>query len=356
MGPSPYPQQPVFMMPPPGMFKPQRSFTRAIFTTLAGLILTGSIMLNFYLLLAVSLSSGLSGGQGVIRTVITEGDDSQQIAVVPIKGMIGQPTAEKFDAILTTIEKDPTIKGLVIEIETPGGGVTPSDQMYARVMRLRAQKPNFPVVITMGQLATSGGYYVACAGTHLIAQPTTMTGNIGVLMPRFNVAKLADKYGIEEATITAPHQGFKNAGSMFAPVDAKDTQYLQTLIDEMYGNFKTVVITGRGAKLTSKIEEIADGRVFTATQAKTLGLVDDIGYAEKAYAHAAKAAGLTNPTFVRYSPRAPSFFDAFSAESKSNMKVDGAGGVTINGINVTLDAGLLEELGRPRALYLWRGQ
>ena len=144
---------------------------------------------------------------------------------------------------------------------------------------------------------------------------------------------------------------------MFAPLKPEDTKYLQGLIDEMFGNFKSVVTTGRGAKLTAKIDDIADGKVYTAKQALALGLVDEIDYAEKAYARAAQAAGLTNPQIVRYSPRPPSLVEALSgADRESRSTVRGDGGVTVNGVQVNLDAGLLEELGRPQALYMWRGQ
>ncbi len=362
MMPPGYPP-PMFMMPPPGMFnKPRKSFARVIFTTFASILLTASIGLNIYMLVAMGLGGGLglSGGKGIVQTVLVEGDPKEKIAVVPITGVIMEGTFDKFDAVLNAIDKDPTVKGLVIEVETPGGGVTPSDEIYARILRFRAARSaNFPVVVTMGQLATSGGYYVSCAANYVIAQRTTLTGNIGVLMPRYNMSKLAEKYGVEEVTVTAPAKGFKNAGSMLHPIKPDETAYLQGLIDDMYGNFKNVVQTGRQGKLPrdKTIDEIANGKVYTATEAKALGLIDQIGYAPDAYAKAASMAGLTRMHVVKYSPKPPTLMEVLSGgESKSNVKVDGAGGVTINGVNVNLDASLLEELGRPRALYMWRGQ
>ncbi|MEZ0264571.1 MAG: signal peptide peptidase SppA [Phycisphaerae bacterium] len=350
---------PMFMMPPPGMFppgmfKPKRSAGRVFLTVMVSILLSGSIILNVYLGAALGISSGLglSGGQQIIKTTLAEGDKSQKIAVVPVKGVILDGTSNKFDAAMTLVEKDDTIKALVLEIETPGGGVTPSDEMYKRVLRFRQNRPGVPVVVTMGQLATSGGYYVSCAATHVVAQPSTLTGNIGVLMPRYNVAKLAEKYGVEEVTITAPQKGFKNAGSMLSPVKPEETKYLQSLIDEMYANFKAVVVSGRGTKLVGKIDDIADGKVYTAKQALAAGLVDEIGYADDALRHAAKAAGLGKPMVVRYAPRPPSFLEALGgADAKS-----GAGGVTVNGVNVNVDAGFIEQLGTPRPMYMWRGQ
>jgi protease-4 len=212
----------------------------------------------------------------------------------------------------------------------------------------------------MGGLATSGGYYVACAGEYVFAQRTTLTGNIGVIMPRYNVSKLAKAYGVEEVTVTAPAKGFKNAGSMFAPVDEKDNQYLQGLIQNAYDKFTSVVAAGRKGKLTAPVTQIADGKVLSADEALAFGLIDKIGYAADAYDHAASAAKLTNKHVVKYTKRSPSLFDLLgAAEGKSTLSTttdSSTGATTINGININVDSSLLDELARPRPLYLWRGQ
>ena len=226
---------PMFI--PPGMFKPQRSFARTIFTTLATAVFGLSITLNLYLLAFSALGSGFAHSQGVEQTVLVEGDPKEKIAVIPVSGMILTNTAERFNAMLTAAEKDPHVKAIVIDVDTPGGAVTPSDEIHARILRFRQQNPNRPVLVTMGGLATSGGYYVACAGQYVFAQQTTLTGNIGVILPRYNFSKLAKSYGVEEVTVTAPAYGFKNAGSSFAPIDEKDNQYLQDLIIDAYGSF-----------------------------------------------------------------------------------------------------------------------
>lgn len=346
----------MMMMPPPGMFRQRRSFAGIIFTTLATTIFGLSLTLNVYLL----VTSGIGGGgERIHQKVVVEGDLRQKIAVIPVTGTIMSPTADHFDQLLTAAEKDANVKAIVVEVDTPGGAVTASDEIHARIQRFRKDNPNRPVVVTMGGLATSGGYYVSCAGEYVFAQRTTLTGNIGVIMPRYNVSKLAKSYGVEEVTVTAPPDGFKNAGSMFAPVSEKDNQYLQGLIQNAYGKFKGVVTDGRKGKLTDTIDHIADGKVYTADDALKAGLVDQIGYANDAYDKAASMAQLTNKHVVKYSKPA-TLFDLLggAAEGKSNVKagVDAGGGVTINGINVNADANLLDELSRPRLLYLWRGQ
>jgi protease-4 len=361
-GPGPMYPPPMMMMPPPGMFKPQRSFTRMVFTTLAGTIFGLSLTLNLYLLLFSGIGGGLSRADGIERKVVVDGDLKEKVAVIPVKGIIRNETADEFEKMMDLAEKDAMVKAIVIEVDTPGGAVTPSDEIHARILRFRKQFPTRPVVVTMGSFATSGGYYVACAGEYIVAEPTTLTGNIGVLLPRYNVSKLAKSYGIEETTITAPRHGFKNAGSPLSPPDAKDDAYFQTLIDDAYANFKSAVTSGRGTKLNASIDEIADGRVYSASEALKAGLVDELNYASAAYDKAAALAKLTNKHVVRYSKPA-SLFDLFGGGGDSKATVParsagaaGGGSVTINGVNVNVDANLLDELSRPRLMYLWRGQ
>lgn len=357
-----YPPPPMYpppmmmppMMMPPGMMRPRRSFAGIIFGAIATTIVGISVTLNLYLLFTLGLSGG---GDKVIQKVLVEGDLRQKIAVIPIDGMILSGTAERFDQILTAAEKDDAVKAIVIDVDTPGGAVTPSDEIHARIQRFRKSNPGRPVVVTMRGLATSGGYYIACAGEYVFAQQTTLTGNIGVIMPRYNVSKLAKAYGVEEVTVTAPPNGFKNAGSMFAPVDEKDNKYLQGLIQNAFEKFKGVVSAGRQGKLKDSIDRIADGKVYSADEALKLGLVDNLGYANDAYDKAASMAQLTNKHVVKYTKKPP--FNVLGllgdSESKSNVSA-GSGGVTINGVNVNVDGNLVDELSRPRLLYLWRGQ
>jgi protease-4 len=347
------------MMPPPGFFKPQRSFTRVIFTTLASVIFGLSLTMNLYMLFFSGIGSGLgfSRSEGITQTVVVEGDLHQKIAVVPVTGLILEGTAEKFNQMLTLAEKDVNVKAIVLEVDTPGGAVTPSDEINARINRFRKDNPTRPVVVTMGGMATSGGYYVSCAADYIFAQPTTLTGNIGVILPRYNLSKLAQAYGVDEVTVTAPRDGFKNAGSPFSPITEKDTKYLQALIDDAYVKFTTAVGNGRSGKLVGKIEAIADGSVYPADKAKALGLVDQVGYADEAYDKAAKLANLSNKHVVKYSKPQGLLELLGGAEGKSNLAAKpGAGGVTVNGVNVNIDAALLDELTRPRLMYLWRGQ
>lgn len=348
------------MMMPPAFYKPKRSFARVIFTTLASVILGLSITLNFYFMAAAGISSmfSMSPSAEVTQTVLVEGATNEKVAVIPLSGIITDATAEKFNQIISLVEKDANVKAIVIDIDTPGGSVTPSDEINARIARFRKQNPKRPIVVAMGGMATSGGYYISCAADYIFAQPTTLTGNIGVILPRVNFSKLAKSYGVEESTLTSPPDGFKNAGSPLAPVTDKDNKYWQALIDNAYARFKTVVSDGRKGKLTGKIEQIADGEVYPADKALALGLVDELGYKSDAYDKAAKLANLTNKHVVKYSRPPSGIFDLLSGtEGKSNLSSSPHNGnMTINGVNVNIDAKSLDELSRPRLMYLWRGQ
>jgi protease-4 len=355
-GPPPgmFPPPPMMMMPPPGFGAPPPRRGGAGKTVLLVLVL---ILLAVSVLANVLLVGGAAmGGNSTLRQTVAEGSQSEKIAVVPIAGIIESNLARQVEHFLDQAEKDGDVKAIVVEIDSPGGTVTASDEIYARLMRFKQNK-KVPVIVSMGSLATSGGYYAACAGDHIFAQQTTLTGNIGVLMPRFNFAKLMDKWGIEENTIVSEGAKFKNAGSNFSPDKPEDTKYLQGIADSMFTRFKDVVKTGRSAQLKSvnlKIEQVADGRAFTANEAKSMGLVDSIGYLGDAIAHAKTAAGLSNPHVFRYS-NPPTLLDLFGANS-SVAPSRANGGMTVNGVNINVDRKLLDELAAPRVLYLWRGQ
>lgn len=344
------PMQPMPpMMPPPPMFMQpprERSFARAIFMTLATTIFGLSLAANVYLLLFSGL---MSGGASARQNTVLEGDPTERVAIIPVNGVIMTEASQQFERFMQIAEQDKNVKAIVLEIDSPGGTVTASDEIHHRIMQFKQNRPNVPVVAAMGSLAASGGYYIACAADYVYAQPTTMTGNIGVLFPRYNVSRLADKWGIEETTLESTGAPFKNAGSMFQPEDPEDVAYFQSIIDKSFVQFKDVVKNGRAGKLTKPIEEIANGKIYLGRDAQALGLVDDIGYLEDAYTHAAQ--GLKKPQVVRYA-NPPSLLEALAA--KSNVGAVSAS--ASQGVNVQIDWKKLQELTTPRMLYLWRGE
>src|SRR6266513_170698 len=249
MPPGPMPGMYPPMMMPPMQFGPppkkERSFSRAIFTTLATTIFGISLVANIYLLF---LSGILGSEESTTQSTVRSGNPEEKIAVIPVEGIISQQTSDAVSKWITMVERDKHVKGVVLSVDTPGGSVTPSDEIYNRVMQLKKNR-GIPIAVSMKTVAASGGYYVSAGTDQIFAEPTTITGSIGVLMPSFNLNELGKKWGIKEDTITAPPDGLKNAGSMFAEPDPRERPYLQAIADQIYGRFTTVVKDGRGAKI-----------------------------------------------------------------------------------------------------------
>ncbi len=207
-----------------------------------------------------------------------------KVGVVPVKGVIldSKPvmdTLEKFG-------KDDSIKAIVVRVETPGGGVSPSQEISEKIKSVRKKKT---VVASMGSMATSGGYYVACAAEKIVANPGSLTGSIGVIMHFTNVEDLFKKVGLKASVIKSGK--FKDAGSPFREMTKEEQEILQGLIDDVQDQFVDAVATSRGIS-KEKVKEIADGRVFTGRQAVGLKLVDELGDLEHAAQVAAGLAGL----------------------------------------------------------------
>jgi protease-4 len=184
----------------------------------------------------------------------------------------------------------------------------------------------------------------------LVAEPTTLTANIGVLAGGVNISKLAEKYGVEDETIHSTGADYKTAGSMMKPPTTQDTAYLQGLIDSMADQFHDVVKKGRQGRLKGPLATIFNAQAYTAKAALDLGLVDEIGYVDDACKAAASKAGLTNPTIQTYEE--PTFFESLLT-GKSDLPVpQGAADLRINGTAVEVPR--LHQLLDPRPMYLYR--
>jgi protease-4 len=344
------------MFPPP----PRRGGAgRWIVIIVLLLVLSVSVAFNFMLL------GASAGGAGTIirQTTIEPGDGTNKIAVVPVEGLVGEgdATPAVFEQVLREVQKDPAVKALVVEIDTPGGSASASDEMYHSLARFRQDAKEkgkqIPIVVAMRGMATSGGYYVACGGDYIFAEPGTLTGNIGVLLPHVNISDLTQKYGIKEDTFTMTTNGhsYKNAGSMLQPENPLDQAYLQNIVDQIFAQFKLVVQTGRKGKLNDQAGDIFSGKAFIAQEAKDRGLIDQIGYPEKAYDYAASAAGVSNKTVVRFAPAAPLWEQIlFGARSNVGGAASQSTGTAISADGVNVDADSIAQLITARPLLLWR--
>jgi protease-4 len=338
--------------PPP---KPPRNFSRAIFTTLATTVFGISLMANIYLLLLSGLFGDHSGKAST--STVTEGDPKQVVAVVPIEtSMISQGDAELLDKRLKEVEENDNVKALVLRINTPGGEVSPSDEMYNRILQFRARKPNIPVVVSMGGMATSGGYYIACAGQWLVAEQTTWTANIGVRADSINLSKLGEKWGIQDTSLHNRGANFKTAGSMWREPTQEENDYLIGLLDSAADRFHDVVKTGRQGRLKAPLAQIFEAQAYPAKPALEMGLVDQIGYLSDACAYAAAQAKLSNMTVIKFEE--PSLLQKLLT-GKSGLPAPSAdqtvkiGAVKIDGVEIQADQ--LDRFLHPRPMYLWRG-
>jgi protease-4 len=189
----------------------------------------------------------------------------------------------------------PWIKAIVLRIDSPGGAVAPTQEIFDELQKVRNKKP---LIASMGGMATSGGYYIASACEKIIANPGTMTGSIGVIMQLNNVEELMKKIGVKGSNIKSGAN--KDIGSPFQALSPEGQKILQSLVDNVHGQFVRAVADGRGMDETV-VKKLADGRVYSGAQAKDLGLVDELGNLEYAVDLAAKRVGLEESPVLYYS-------------------------------------------------------
>ena len=213
---------------------------------------------------------------------LSESDEA--IGVVEITGPIMD--SKKTIKRLRKFAKHDGIKAIVVRIDSPGGSVAPSQEMYDAVRWAKGKKP---LVVSMGSTAASGGYYIACGADTIFANPGSVTGSIGVITQLFNVERLLDRARVEVNTVTTGP--YKDSGSPFAPFTERDKAYFDQLLDDIYAQFVEDVAEGRKMKI-ERVRELADGRVYTGRQAKALGLVDELGSMQDAITYVAKQAGV----------------------------------------------------------------
>lgn len=267
---------------------------------LLGILLFVSASLNVLLLL-VSLGSLASGGLGDLDGasfdevhVAGARGGRDKVLQIPIRGAIAEAgsavlgssggTVSQVKRALRQAAQDDDIKGVLFLIDSPGGGVTDSDEIHAQVMRFRSEHPQKKVMALFGDIAASGGYYVAVATEHIVARSTTITGSIGVIMSAWNFTEAAKKFGVEQIAIKSERTPYKDMLSPTRPMTSEENAMLTSIVDELLDRFVQVVDEGRSNLDRAQVLASATGAIFTAKQAKDRGLVDDIGDHETALA------------------------------------------------------------------------
>jgi protease-4 len=221
---------------------------------------------------------GLFGGDG--RSFNLRG----KVGIIPIEGIIGE--AGEIIEQINEFADDKGIRAVVLRINSPGGGVVPSQEIYQAVRELKKKKK---VVASMGSVAASGGYLIAVAADRIVANPGTITGSISTVMHYANVEELLKKVGVRSAVVKSGK--FKDIGSPTREMTAEEKSLIQAIVDDIYDQFVRTIAENRKLPL-QRIFELADGRIFSGRQAKDLGLVDDLGGLQDAVLLAGKLSGM----------------------------------------------------------------
>jgi protease IV len=311
---SPVQGPPYFIAVPQENTSGQR-FTRWIVRTL--LIL--SILLNFYLVIVLSL---LTTTATPIAEKHVSGNRSarNKVAIVRVSGMIAEGMIEHNLKQIEQAAEDEDVKVVVLAVNSPGGTVTASDLLHQHIVELRKgtlpkQSGAKQVIVSMGSIAASGGYYIAAPGDHIFAQPTTITASIGVYIALPEITDLAEKHGVKVNIIKRGE--LKAGGSPFKKLEPNEAREYSEMIEHSFRRFLKVVEDGRQGKLKAKLRDeltfetltepkqsyprrLADGGLHTAEDALKYGLIDQIGYEREAIRFAAQKVGLTDYQVVEY--------------------------------------------------------
>ncbi len=326
--------------------RPPRRRTRSVWAVVATILLVLSALANVVLvlvLIVVASMGGLVGGvtpDGLTEHVLRPGAAGRKVAVIRIEGVISEMMVEDLGRRIRRAARDEDVKAVVLRINSPGGGLTATDQIFHSLREKLAEKP---VVAAMESVAASGGYYVACSADQVLAQPTTVTGSIGVIAQLFFLEGLMkDKLGVTPVTLKKGRQkDWPNIWADKGLTEAQRQYLMDTLLAPGYERFIDVVRDGRGMG-DAEVRRLATGRIFLGPEARDLGLVDEVGYFERAVEVAESLAGIQGARVVEYRD-IPTLADLFSPRFEARSPLQ------------DLRPENLAALASPKLMYLWTG-
>ncbi|MBS3733573.1 MAG: signal peptide peptidase SppA [Phycisphaerae bacterium] len=312
-------------------------------------LLVGSVMLNVYLVLltALQMESGLAS------QVLRAGDEEQVVAVFTVSGVIDDEQAGLFRTFARRVRNDQNVRAVVVRVNSPGGGVSASNQIHQEISRIR--NAGKAVVVSMGGLAASGGYYISAGADEIVAEPTTITGSIGVIAQWPVLSGTLEKLGAKMIVLKSSHaEQWKDEMSPWREPSDEQRRHLRDLLDAMQDRFEQVVVEGRGHKLAPYRGPVPEqpanrpppeyaafnGKVYVAEQARTLGLIDTLGYRDKAIDRAAVLAGLDEPHVKQYYRR-QTLRERMGFETSPGIHIDGK---------------TFDEIQTPRILFMWKAR
>ncbi len=279
------------------------------------------------------------------RVTWSYGHGDTVVARIPLQGLIireaeGGLFTPRFDRVQTILDQirqatnDEKVRGIILEVDSPGGAVTPSDEIYHALRQFRASDDDRRIVVFTRDMAASGAYYAAMAGDVIVAEPTAIIGSVGVMIQTLNWQELSSRIGIRDTTIKSGES--KDMLNPFRTTTEEEIAILQTLVDSMFERFLGIVKEGRGWS-AEQLERVADGRVFTATDALAEDLIDAVGYWDEAAAMMANLLDVRDLRVIRYERRTDWSDWLFSLRSPLEPWTTA-----------------LPSPDRPRMMYLWR--
>lgn len=303
------------------------------------------------------LNALLYGSNQLQENILEDGDDQSRIAKIYVDGTIANTGGGLFSSEgynhqvfleeLKQIQYDATISAVVLEVNSPGGGVYESAEIAKEIRKI--QEFNVPIYVSMTSMAASGGYYISASADKIFATEETITGSIGVIMSGMNYSGLMEKLGIEDATYKSG--ALKDVGSGSREVTEEDKKVLQGFVDSSYNRFVKIVADGRGMSIDA-VKQIADGRIYDGEQALDNGLIDELGYPEDVLDALKADYGLENAQVIDYSLSTTGF-----ANTWFGSKLAEAQGLKQTDTNRMLT--LIESIGTPsapKALYYYGGE
>jgi len=298
-------------------------------------LLIGSIAANVLLFFALAVSKSEGASLSIDRPRFREmelspGTGTDKIAVIPLSGMIafeargdgGESMVSEFGWAVSKATDDEAVKAILVMVNSGGGEVTASDELYAALKTAREKKP---VLVYLAAVGASGAYYTAVGGTEIMAAETCFTGSIGVIIKALNYETLFDKIGLR--TVTFKSGAFKDMLAGDREMTPEEEEYVQSMIMEIYERFVGIVATERKLDIDTLKNGVADGRVLSGLDAKEAGLVDSTGRIEDAYARARELGKSKNASIVRYSPHQglANFFRMLGKAEPPRVQIDIAG-------------------------------
>ncbi len=317
--------------PPPQAEGHSTSFWVAIFLSLL-LVVSGAVNVLFLFVGLVGSASGLSGvamddeaGYQVVVVAHKDADSDARILRVPIIGAISENlspvigadggTVSQVRRALKLAAREESIKGVIFDINSPGGGVTDSDEIWRLIKKFRADEDK-PVMAFFGDVAASGGYYIAAACDKIVARPTTITGSIGVIISTYEISDALDKIGVKSVNLISPHTPYKDILSPMRPMTDDERQKIVVIVDEMYQRFVDIVDKGRPELTRDQVQTLANGLIYSANQALSNGLVDMLADPDQAYEEMCKMIEVEEAQIIEQR-RLPTFADIlFGARSR----------------------------------------